>query len=99
MLLYSTGIRRSELVRLRVQDIDSERRIVHIGQGFNSSRLSVPSSAAARLRWADTWMPVRDADTRRPSPTTLALWGVFSNGEGSGKRACCARRHAPSALH
>jgi hypothetical protein len=33
MLLYSTGVRRSELVRLRVEDIDNERMIVHIRQG------------------------------------------------------------------
>ena len=30
MTLYSTGVRRSELVRLRVEDIDSQRMIVHI---------------------------------------------------------------------
>jgi integrase len=33
MLLYATGIRRSELVRLRVEDIDSKRMIIHIRQG------------------------------------------------------------------
>lgn len=33
MLLYSTGVRRSELVRLRVEDIDSKRMVVHIRQG------------------------------------------------------------------
>ena len=33
MTLYSTGVRRSELVRLRVQDIDSERMILHIRKG------------------------------------------------------------------
>jgi site-specific recombinase XerD len=42
MLLYSTGIRRSELVRLRVQDIDSERRIVHIRQGKGGKDRDVP---------------------------------------------------------
>ena len=27
------------------------------------------------------------------------LMGVISNGEWSGKRACCTRRHTPSTLH
>jgi integrase len=29
MALYSTGMRRSELVSLRVEDIDSERMVPH----------------------------------------------------------------------
>src|SRR6185437_4631576 len=33
MALYSTGMRRSELVRLRVEDIDSERMVIHIHKG------------------------------------------------------------------
>jgi integrase/recombinase XerD len=33
MTLYSTGIRRSELVRLRVEDIDSKRMVIHIRKG------------------------------------------------------------------
>jgi site-specific recombinase XerD len=31
--VYSTGMRRSELVRLRVEDIDSERMVIHIRKG------------------------------------------------------------------
>jgi integrase/recombinase XerD len=31
--LYSTGMRRSELVHLRVEDIDSERMVIHIHKG------------------------------------------------------------------
>ena len=34
-----------------------------------------------------------------PSHITGALWGVFSNGEWTGKRACCTRPHALSTLH
>ena len=33
MALYSTGMRRSELVHLRVEDIDSERMVLHIRKG------------------------------------------------------------------
>jgi integrase/recombinase XerD len=42
MLLYSTGVRRSELVRLRVEDIDSKRMIVHIRQGKGGKDRDVP---------------------------------------------------------
>lgn len=33
MTLYSTGLRRAELCRLKVEDIDSERMVVHVRQG------------------------------------------------------------------
>src|SRR5215472_8827375 len=33
MALYSTGLRRRELVRLRVEDIDSERMMIHVRKG------------------------------------------------------------------
>ena len=42
MTLYSTGMRRSEVVRLRVEDIDSERMIVHIHQGKGGKDRDVP---------------------------------------------------------
>ena len=42
MTLYSTGMRRSEVVRLRIEDIDSERMIVHIRQGKGSKDRDVP---------------------------------------------------------
>lgn len=42
MTLYSTGIRRSELLRLRVEDIDSERMVVHIRKGKGGKDRDVP---------------------------------------------------------
>jgi len=42
MALYSTGMRRSELVRLRVEDIDSERMVVHILKGKGGKDRDVP---------------------------------------------------------
>jgi integrase/recombinase XerD len=44
MTLYATGIRRSELVRLRVADIDSQRMVVHIRQGKGGHDRDVPLS-------------------------------------------------------
>jgi integrase/recombinase XerD len=42
MALYSTGLRRSELVRLRVEDVDSERMVLHICQGKGGKDRDVP---------------------------------------------------------
>ena len=44
MTLYSTGIRRAELCHLKVEDIDSERMLVHVRQGKGGRDRSVPLS-------------------------------------------------------
>src|SRR5579863_5613607 len=45
MTLYSTGIRRSELCRLRPEDIDKERMVIRIRQGKGGKDREVPLSA------------------------------------------------------
>jgi len=42
MALYSTGMRRSELACLRVEDIDSERMVIHIHKGKGGKDRDVP---------------------------------------------------------
>ena len=44
MTLYSTGVRRAELCHLKVEDIDSERMLVHIRHGKGGRDRSVPLS-------------------------------------------------------
>lgn len=44
MTLYSTGMRRAELTRLRVGDIDKERMVIHIKQGKGGKDREVPLS-------------------------------------------------------
>jgi site-specific recombinase XerD len=44
MTLYSTGMRRSELCRLRTEDIDKERMVIHIRQGKGGKDRDVPLS-------------------------------------------------------
>jgi len=44
MTLYSTGMRRAEVTHLKVNDIDSERMIIHIRQGKGSKDRDVPLS-------------------------------------------------------
>ena len=44
MTLYSTGMRRAELCKLKVEDIDSKRMILHIRQGKGGKDRDVPLS-------------------------------------------------------
>jgi integrase/recombinase XerD len=58
MTLYSTAVRRSELCRLKVSDIDSQRMMIRITQGKGSRDREVPLSPtlldALRVYWH--WM-------------------------------------------
>jgi integrase len=47
MTLYSTGVRRSELCRLRPEDIDKERMVIRIRQGKGGKDREVPVSATS----------------------------------------------------
>lgn len=42
MVLYATGIRRTEASLLKVSDIDSERMVIHVRQGKGSRDRHVP---------------------------------------------------------
>jgi len=44
MTLYSTGMRRAELIRLKVRDIDNQRMVIHIKQGKGGKDRDVPLS-------------------------------------------------------
>ena len=44
MTLYSTGMRRSEVCRLKVSDVDSERNVIHIRNGKGGRDRDVPLS-------------------------------------------------------
>ena len=83
MLLYSTGVRRSELVRLRVEDIDSKRMVVHIRQGKGGKDRDVPlcprllETLREYWRWKKpkTWLFMRGTPTRGDQPLTdRAVW-------------------------
>src|SRR5450755_2600181 len=44
MTLYATGMRRAELARLKIRDIDSQRMIIHI-QGARGAKIATSCSA------------------------------------------------------
>ena len=74
MMLYSTGLRRAELCRLKVSDIDSKRMMVRVEQGKGGIDREVPLSQTLlrALREYYRWMKPADV----PVP-------------GDGKRLAC----------
>ena len=87
MLLYSTGVRRSELVRLRVEDIDSKRMVVHIRQGKGGRDRDVPLCPklleTLREYWKakkpKTWLfPAGCARRGGDHLTAKAVWHICS---------------------
>jgi integrase/recombinase XerD len=72
MTLYSTGVRRAELCRLQVNNIDSQRMMVHIRQGKGGHDRDVPLSEklleTLRVYWR--WMKPK----RYLFPGTVKNW-------------------------
>jgi len=54
-VFYATGIRRSELTALAIDDLDREREVVRVQRGKGGKGRIVPISARA-LRWVDRYL-------------------------------------------
>jgi site-specific recombinase XerD len=84
MALYSTGMRRSELVHLRVEDIDSERMVIHIQKGKGGKDLDVPlcprllETLREYWRWKKpkTWLFPGQPSSSGEHLTDKAVWYV-----------------------
>src|SRR5262245_13033748 len=50
LTLYATGMRREELVQLRIEDIDSSRMVIHIRQGKGKKARDVMPSPSRLLK-------------------------------------------------
>ena len=59
MTLYSTGIRRAELCHLKVEDIDSQRMLIHIRQGKGNRDRDVPLSPKLLETLREYWRWMR----------------------------------------
>lgn len=71
MTLYATGMRRAELIGLKVQDIDSQRMIIHIrqGKGNRDRDVPLPPKLLKTLREYWCWM----------KPQTYLFPGMVNN--------------------
>jgi integrase/recombinase XerD len=54
-LFYSTGLRRAELCRLQLPDLNTERRTIHVRQGKGKKDRVVPVGARA-IHWLDRYL-------------------------------------------
>ena len=55
MTLYGTGMRRTEVVRLKISDIDSQRMIIRVVDGKGGKDRDLPLSPALLETLRDYW--------------------------------------------
>jgi integrase/recombinase XerD len=72
LILYATGLRREELVRLKVADIDSGRMVIHVRQGKGRKDRDVMLSPRLLQELRDYWR------SAKPKPTTYLFPGKGS---------------------
>jgi site-specific recombinase XerD len=106
MTLYSTGLRRAELARLKVTDIDSRRMVVHVqgGKGRQDRDVMLSPKLLGELRqhWhrlkrkPSEWLfpGNRDHNSDRPI-TTKVLWNACRK---AAKRAGIKKRLHPHTM-
>lgn len=68
ILLYATGIRRAELSRLKVSDIDSQRMVIHIQQGKGRRDRDVPMTPSVLGVLKRYWLHAKPTVYLFPSP-------------------------------
>jgi len=104
MTLYSTGVRRSELVRLKTGDIDSRRMLIHVRQGKGSKDRDVPLSPKLLETLREYWRWVKPqiylfpgfGKRRSGGPlTTKAVWHAC---QGAVRRAGIQKKVSPHTL-
>jgi integrase/recombinase XerD len=101
MTLYSTGLRRSELVRLKVEDIDSQRMVIHIHQGKRKKDRIVPLSPKLLETLREYWRRAKPQTYLFPGQhgdvplTTKAVWHAC---RGAVRRAGIQKRISPHSL-
>jgi site-specific recombinase XerD len=101
MVLYGTGMRRAEIARLKLADIDSQRMIIHVVNGKGGKDRDLPLSPALletlRAHWR--WLKPRTylfpsrlhRDTEQPI-TDKIVWRACSE---AAKRAGLRKRVTP----
>jgi site-specific recombinase XerD len=81
LLLYATGLRRTEASQLKLADIDSQRMIIHVHEGKNSRDRELPLTPKLLAALRDYWrackvkpkvylFPARSQNTDEEQPTS-----------------------------
>ncbi len=68
MVLYATGLRRAELARLKVSDIDSKLMVIHIREGKGQRDRDLPMTAKLLQALREYWRWSRSKVYLFPSP-------------------------------
>lgn len=89
LTLYATGLRREELVRLKVEDIDSARMLIHVRQGKGKKDRKIMLSPQLLTELRDYW---RSAN---PKPKTY----LFPSQAGSSADVPMSDKTVWSAVH
>jgi len=101
MVLYGTGMRRSEVARLKLADIDSQRMVIHVVNGKGGKDRDLPLSPTlletlrAQWRWLKpkTYLfPSRSRSDCEQPITDKIVWRVCAE---AAKRAGLRKRVAP----
>ena len=105
MILYGTGLRRAEVVRLKVDDIDSQRMVIRVRQGKGARDRDVPMSPKLLEALRDYWRWNKPKDYLFPSspghrgleqPTSdKTVWHAC---QAAAKRAGLRKRIGPHTL-
>jgi integrase/recombinase XerD len=105
MTLYSTGMRRSELVRLKVSDVDSRRMVIHVHQGKGSKDRDVPLSQKLLETLREYWRCVKPKTYlfpgqpgKRGSDVPLTAKAVWHACHGAVRRAGIQKKISPHSL-
>jgi len=94
MTLYATGVRRSELTHLKINDIDSQRMVVHIrggkGRKDRDVMLSAKLLAALRTHWryyhrkSSSWLFPSNFRKDRPIDTKTVWYACQNSAQRAG---------------
>src|SRR5499427_1744156 len=104
MTLYGTGLRREELCRLKVTDVDSQRMVIHVRQGKGGRDRDVPLSARllevlrAYWRWRKpkTYLFPSYYGSRQEKPiSSHTVWNAVS---AAARRAGIRKKVSPHLL-
>ena len=105
MVLYATGVRRAELARLKVSDIDSKLMVVHIRQGKGQRDRDLPMTPKLLEALREYWRWSRSKVYLFPSPWSpsdreepITPKSIYNACKEAAERAGLTKRIGPHTL-